>query len=487
MVYVNAAGLNLVGLASVEECRAKVAFDFCPEVDQIRLKTEMLPTLFRTGTWTGELALRQFVTGLPIPVEMNAFIIKDPQNGQPIALANISRDLTEKNRIEEEKQKLQAQLIHAQKMESIGQLAGGIAHDFNNVLATIFGYCHILQMKMPNDDPLLVHVNQLLTSAERAARLTQSLLAFSRKQIINPEDIDLNEVVNKAEKFLTRVIPEDILLKTTLDAGALMVHADAMQIDQILLNLATNARDAMPKGGRLLLETAQTILDDEYVSKMGSGKPGPYAVLTVSDTGQGMDGQTQNRIFEPFFTTKELGKGTGLGLAIVYGIVKQNNGIINVGSEPGRGTTFKIYLPIVKPSAVIERYPEVEQPLQGGTEAILFAEDNETLRRLNTDLMEEFGYTVIEAADGEEALRLFMEHLDKIDLVILDVIMPKKNGREVFEEARQRAPSLKAIFTSGYPADLIQKEGVLETGINFLPKPSSPEALLQKIRKVLDQ
>ena len=317
--------------------------------------------------------------------------------------------------------------------------------------------------------------------------MTQSLLAFSRKQVINPEDIDLNEVVNMAEKFLTRVIAEDILLKTTLDTGALMAHADAIQIDQVLLNLATNARDAMPKGGRLLLETAQTILDDEHVSKMGSGKPGPYAVLTVRDTGQGMDGQTQNRIFEPFFTIKELGKGTGLGLAIVYGIVKQNNGIINVGSEPGRGTTFKIYLPIVKPSAVIERYPEVEQPLQGGTETILFAEDNETLRRLNTDLMEEFGYTVIEAADGEEALRLFMEHLDRIDLVILDVIMPKKNGREVFEKARPRAPSLKAIFTSGYPADLIQKEGVLETGINFLPKPSSPEALLQKIRKVLDQ
>jgi CheY-like chemotaxis protein len=266
-----------------------------------------------------------------------------------------------------------------------------------------------------------------------------------------------------------------------------MIYADVTQIEQVFMNLATNARDAMPKGGRLMIETGRVMLDDEYVRTKGDGTPGPYAMLSVSDTGEGMDEQTQEKIFEPFFTTKEVGRGTGLGLAMVHGIVKQNKGYINVYSEVGKGTTFKIYLPLVSSRAGEDWRPEVQQPLRGGTETILFAEDNETVRLLNREVLQEFGYTVIEAADGEQALQKFREHRDRIDLFILDVIMPKKNGREVFEEARRSNPNVKALFTSGYPADLIQKEGVLEKGLHFLSKPSSPEALVRKVREVLDQ
>jgi nitrogen-specific signal transduction histidine kinase len=385
-----------------------------------------------------------------------------------------------------ERKSLEQQLLHAQKMESIGQLAGGIAHDFNNILAAIVGFGSILQMKMQDDDPSREYVNQILTSAERAASLTQSLLAFSRKQVINPKDISLNESIRNVERFLARIIGEDIALTTALSTDMLTIYADVMQIEQVLMNLATNARDAMPTGGRLMIETGRVMLDDAYVRTKGYGTPGPYAVLNVSDTGAGMDEQTQEKIFDPFFTTKELGRGTGLGLAIAYGIVKQSNGFINVYSEPGKGTTFKIYFPIVSSRAGEDWRPAVQQPLRRGTETILFAEDNETVRLLIRDVLQEFGYTVIEAADGEEALRKFREHRDRISLLILDVIMPNKNGREVFETARRINPDIKALFMSGYPADLIQKEGVLEQGLHFLSKPSSPQALLRKVRDMLD-
>ncbi|NTW66165.1 MAG: PAS domain S-box protein, partial [Nitrospirae bacterium] len=351
-----------------------------------------------------------------------------------------------------ERKSLEQQLLHSQKMESIGQLAGGIAHDFNNILAAIVGYGNVLQMKMRNDDPSKDYVNQILTSAERAANLTQSLLAFSRKQVINPKNIDLNESISKVEKFLARTIGEDIMLTTALSKEALILFADVTQIEQVLMNLATNARDAMPTGGRLMIETGRVMLDDVYIRAKGYGAPGPYAVLSISDTGKGMDEQTQKKIFEPFFTTKELGRGTGLGLAIVYGIVKQNNGYINVYSEPGNGTTFKIYFPLVSSRPGDIWHPQVQQPIRGGTETILFAEDNGTVRRLHSGVLQEFGYTVIDAADGEEALQKFREHRDQISMVILDVIMPKKNGREVFEEARRIDPNVQAIFTSGYPA-----------------------------------
>jgi PAS domain S-box-containing protein len=399
----------------------------------------------------------------------------------------VIRDITERKKMDEEKQKLQTQLLQVQKMESIGQLAGGIAHDFNNILAAIVGYGNIIQMKMQTDDPLKVYMGQILAAAERAASLTQSLLAFSRKQTISPRNIDLNESIHNIEKFLSRIIGEDIVLSTSLSSETLTIFVDPTQIEQVMMNLASNARDAMPKGGRLMIETGLVMVDDEYVKTHGFASSGHYAVLTVSDTGEGMDEQTQKKIFDPFFTTKELGRGTGLGLAIVYGIVKQNNGYIDLYSEIGKGTTFKIYLPLASVRTVEDRTPEVQQPLLGGAETILLAEDNEIVRRLNRDMLREFRYTVIEAGDGEEALQKFRENQDRIRLLILDVIMPKKNGREVFEEVRRSNPNAKVIFTSGYPADLIQKEGVLEQGLHFLSKPSSPQALLLMIRKVLNQ
>jgi PAS domain S-box-containing protein len=407
--------------------------------------------------------------------------------GELIGTIGVATDITERKQAEEDREKLQSQLLQSQKMESIGQLAGGIAHDFNNILAAIVGYGDILRRKMQNNDPSREYVNQILTSAERAASLTQSLLAFSRKQVISPRDIDLNESVRKVENLLARIIGEDIILITALSPEVLIIFADITQIEQALMNLATNARDAMPTGGRLMIETGQVMLDDVYIRTKGYGLPGSYAMLKISDTGEGIDEQTQKKIFEPFFTTKQLGRGTGLGLAIVYGIVKQNNGYINVYSEVGKGTTFTIYLPLVSSQARENWHPPVPQSLRGGTETILFAEDNATIRMLSRDVLQEFGYTVIEATDGEEALQKFREHGDRIDLLILDIIMPKKNGKEVFEGIRKMNANIKAIFTSGYPADLIQKEDVIEQGLHFLPKPSPPQALLRMVREVLDQ
>jgi len=399
----------------------------------------------------------------------------------------IVRDITERRQAEEERQKLQAQLYQVQKMESIGQLAGGIAHDFNNILGAIIGYGSLMQNKMKLDDPHRAYLDHILASAEMASNLTQSLLAFSRKQIIHPKVMDLNACISKINKFLTRIIGEDIVLKTSLLERPLWIYADIIQIEQILMNLATNARDAMPEGGDLVIETA---LADSAVSGIppaGGETAGPYAVIRVSDTGEGIAHDIQKRIFEPFFTTKDRGEGTGLGLAIVYGIVKQNNGHISVYSEPGRGTAFRILFPVTEGENAKDRIAEIHETVVGGTETVLLAEDNDALREMNTNVLKKFGYTVIAAEDGEKAVREFASCKNRIDLLVLDVIMPGKNGREVLDEARRLNPRIKAIFTSGYPEDLIARQGVLEKGLHFIPKPSPINTLLRKIREVLDQ
>jgi PAS domain S-box-containing protein len=486
ITYLNNAALALVGLESLEEARTKMIFDFFPEHDLRQARDSMYPTMMKEGFWFAESRLRHFKTGAPVDVELAAFAIKDKQ-GVPISIATVTRDITERKKTEEEKQKLRSQLMQAQKMESIGQLAGGIAHDFNNILAAIIGYGNLVQRKMREDDPSRIYVDHILASSERAANLTQSLLAFSRKQVINPKNVDLNDIVRKVERFLSRIIGEDIELRTTLASGPLPIFADATQIEQLLMNLATNARDAMPTGGQFFIKAGRVEFDDEYVRSHGYGTPGPYVELSVTDTGAGMDENVRGRIFEPFFTTKELGRGTGLGLSIVYGIVKQNNGFINVYSEIGKGTTFRIYLPLVNISRRETKPLEVSAPPQGGTETILLAEDNQVVRTLTRDALTEFGYTVIEAADGEEALQKFKESIDTIQLLIVDVIMPRKKGSEVYEEARKIKPGIKSLFISGYPADIIQKQGVLEEGLNFIQKPSSLQDLLRKIRDVLDQ
>ncbi|PKL51434.1 MAG: hypothetical protein CVV37_06490 [Nitrospira bacterium HGW-Nitrospira-1] len=405
------------------------------------------------------------------------------EQGNFIYTDTIIRDITDIKRVEEERNLLQTQLLQSQKMEAMGRLAGGIAHDFNNILTAIIGYSSILMDKMKKDDPNRHRVQIILESGERATHLTQSLLAFSRKQTINKMPVDLNGIIKKMGEFLLGIIGEDIELKTitTLEKG-IMVFADAGQIEQVIVNLATNARDAMPEGGTLTIGAEVVEIDKKFADTNDYGKPGDYALLTISDTGVGMDEGTRLRIFEPFFTTKEFGKGTGLGLSIVYGIVKQHDGFINVYSEPGKGATFKIYLPITKEMS------EEEMPAEGvaedmrGAETILVAEDDSCTREFIKFVLEEAGYTVIEAVDGDDALNKFKDNKDKIELLVLDVVMPGMAGTTVYDRIVKIKPDIKTLFLSGYPPHIRNINGK-ETG--FISKPVMPAELLKKVKEVI--
>jgi PAS domain S-box-containing protein len=418
--------------------------------------------------------------------ETSTAILK--QEGETF-LVTIIRDITERKQAEEEKIKLQTLLSQAQKMEAIGHLTGGIAHDFNNILTAIIGYASLMQMKMKDDDPLRPNVNHILGSAERAANLTQSLLAFSRRQIINPQPVKINEIIYRTEKLLIRLLGEDIELKTILADEDPVIIADTGQVEQILMNLATNARDAMPSGGHLIIKTEMAEIDKQYIKTYGFGKIGHYVLLSVSDTGVGIDEKMLDKIFDPFFTTKEVGKGTGLGLSMAYGIVKQHDGYINCFSNLGKGTTFKIYFPFCRtePSVDLSETQEAAPAPLGGTETILLAEDDADVRKLSRDILEKFGYTVIETVDGDDAIRAFRENEGKVHLLLLDVIMPKKNGKEAHEEIKRINPDIKALFLSGYTANVIHKRGILDKGFNFILKPVSPTELLRKVREVLNK
>ncbi|MDH5768557.1 MAG: ATP-binding protein [Nitrospirota bacterium] len=401
-------------------------------------------------------------------------------------LAIAFNDMTESLRIKEsEKQLLEGQLRHAQKMEAIGTFAGGIAHDFNNILTAVIGYATLLQMKMGKDDPLRHNVDQILASSERAANLTQSLLTFSRKHVINLRPLNLNEIVRRVEKLLLRLIGEDIELKTVLIDKQLTVMADSSQIEQVLMNLVTNARDAMPDGGMVTISTGIIEIGNEFLKSHGYGKPGIYAHVAVTDTGTGIDEKTKERIFDPFFTTKDISRGTGLGLSIVYSIIQQHSGYIDVSSELGKGTAFKIYLPVTKKEAEEAKIFTPAHAI-GGNETILFAEDDEEVRKFTKAVLEEFGYTVIVAVNGEDAITKFIENKDKIQLLLFDVIMPKKNGVEAYEEIMKIKSEIKVIFTSGYPADVIQEKGPVE-GLNFVLKPVAPTKLLRAVRTILNK
>jgi PAS domain S-box-containing protein len=390
----------------------------------------------------------------------------------------IKEDITEMRRLEE-------QLRQAQKMEAIGTLAGGVAHDFNNILTAIIGYGSMVKMKLKSEDPLRESVDQILAASDRAAHLTHGLLAFSRKQLLNPRPVDVNDIVRNVEKLLRRIIGEDITLSTQLTEKSLVAMADSVQIEQVLMNFATNARDAMPQGGSLRISTQEIDLGEDFVAMHGVGKPGRHALMAVSDTGQGMDERTREKIFDPFFTTKEPGKGTGLGLAIVYGIIKQHNGTINVYSEPGKGSTFKIYLPLIVTET--ERAAEKEMtPPRGGTETILLAEDDRVVRDLTANILRGYGYRVIEAVDGVDALDKFAGRAKEIDLLILDVIMPRKSGKEAYDAIKALRSDVAALFISGYTADILQNRGIFEAGVDFISKPVSPFELLRKIREILD-
>jgi len=386
-----------------------------------------------------------------------------------------------------ERKRLQEQLLQAQKLESIGNLASGIAHDFNNVLTTVTGFAGLLQLNMQQEDPLMAYVNEVASAGMRGAALTHQLLAFARKQILDVGLVNLNDALKNLQKMLQRVIREDISLSFTPCQGSLPVLADVNQISQVVINLATNARDAMPKGGLLTISTGRAEIDAGFVRTHGYGETGAYALVSVADNGTGMDEETKAKIFEPFFTTKDVDRGTGLGLSVVYGIIRQHKGIVTVESQPGKGSRFDVYLPLVKGDAEVEKQKQSTEDVsrQTGSETVLLAEDDDMIRGMAGDLLKSRGYKVLLAKDGEEAVALFRERSRAIDLVVFDLIMPKKTGLDAYLEIRDEAPSVKALFVTGYSEAEAERGELRKKALPLLMKPYTAADFLQKIRELL--
>jgi two-component system cell cycle sensor histidine kinase/response regulator CckA len=471
-VYVNDAACKSLG-CKCEDLIGRTVFDVWPHQAPERMK-EIWERLRKEGSYLGESVQRR-IDGTEFPVELVATYVRF---GGGEFVCAFARDITDKR-------KLEAQLRQAQKMEAIGTLAGGVAHDFNNILTVITGLGSVVQMSASLDEHTRQYIDQILLASQRAADLTQSLLAFSRKQSIMVSPHSVNSLIATTAKLLRRLLPEDIELKLHPGDQAGVTLLDVSQFDQVLMNLATNARDAMPHGGSFTIKTGNVELDETFQETHGFGKSGRYVHLSISDTGIGMDDKTMARIFDPFFTTKEIGKGTGLGLASVYGIVKQHGGYITVTSSLGEGTTFDIYFPPVEgdePQSVVS----TAQP-KGGSETVLVVEDDPGVRNVITGILRKEGYVVLEAGDGDDAIRVFGEHRETIKLVILDVVMPGKNGSAVFDEIARIEPKIKAIFMSGYTGDVVIDKGIQKEDVEFLQKPLSVAKLLAKVREVLDR
>jgi PAS domain S-box-containing protein len=415
--------------------------------------------------------------------------IKTPMyrdDGQFAGVLGIGRNITERKRSEQEREKLQAQLIRAQRMESVGRLAGGVAHDFNNMLSIIMGNAEMILDGMTPADPLMDQVQEILKAAERSAGLTRQLLAFARKQTIDPKILNINEVLEDMLKMLQRLLGEDITLAWRPGKNLWTARVDPTQMDQIFANLCINARDAIKGVGKITIETANISFDEAYCRDHIGFNPGDYVMIAVSDNGSGMDKETLDNLFEPFFTTKEVGKGSGLGLATVYGIVKQNNGFINVYSEPGQGSTFKIYLPRQDETRLPVPGEGFKPALPAGTETILLVEDEEAILGMTKRMLERLGYTVLAAHTPGEALRIVEEPAPGvIHLLMTDVIMPEMNGRDLSEKILSLHPGLKCLFMSGYTADVIAHHGVLDKDVQFINKPFSMQDLAVKLRTVL--
>lgn len=482
-IYINQAFASLFGRESSQASEIKSHDCYSPTSREV-FNEEVIPGLLCGGSWEGELEGIDF-HGRNFPLWQLSGSVPDG-SGRVAFLFSFMRDLTRHKEAEEEKKRLESQLYHAQKMEAVGLLAGGVAHDFNNIITAITGYAHLLCMKMETDNPFRHYAEQITASSERAANLTQGLLAFSRKQVINPQPVNVNDIIKRVEKLLCRLIGEDIALISEATGEDLYVMADKGQLEQVLINLATNARDAMPDGGELRISTWAEHMDEQFIGIHGFGTPGDYVCISVCDTGIGMDDLTREKIFEPFFTTKEVGKGTGLGLAIVYGIVSQQNGHIMVSSGPGEGTSFRIFLPSTDERVEARGVDEQVLPALG-SETLLIAEDDDDVRRFDAAILEQFGYRVFTAVDGADAMKKFLEYKDQIDLAVLDVVMPGKNGKEVHDLIQHIRPGARVIFTSGYTADIINRKGIVEGEFDFLEKPHSPLELLKKVREVLDR
>jgi two-component system cell cycle sensor histidine kinase/response regulator CckA len=412
----------------------------------------------------------------PVDLLLSTAALRDAE-GQIRGTVHLAIDITEQKELEE-------QFRQAQKLESIGQLAGGVAHDFNNLLTVIMGRSEILLNRLPADSPNRRGVQLIQTTAQRAATLAKQLLAFGRRQVLEHRVLDLNEVVNGVVPMLKRLIGEDIELIVHPGTHLDRVRGDRGQLEQVIMNLVVNARDAMSEGGQITLETDNVVLSEEYARERVGSRPGPHVMLAVTDTGTGMDRATQARIFEPFFTTKELGKGTGLGLATVYGIVKQSGGNIWVYSEPGHGTTFKIYLPRVD-DALDTVGPAAIGPGRG-SETILVAEDDDEVRALAREVLEGYGYTILEAARPADALQIAERYAGAINLLLTDVVMPQMSGRQLADRLAALRPEMRVLYVSGYPGEAIVQQGRLDAGTQYLPKPIMPPALAAKVREVLD-
>jgi len=467
-------------------------------MEEVVRKGIIIPVLFLIAGWIiayfiirGVISpLRKLTTGVKSLEMTGAFEKVAVETGDEIGrLATAFNDMTDtlKQR-EEEKKQLEEQLRHSQKMEAIGTFAGGIAHDFNNILTVIKSYGQMLQKKGLKNEDERRFLEQMLSSTHKATALTRGLLAFSRKQTIDPRPVSLNTLIADMEDMLRRIIDESIELVVDTAKEELIVVADKAQIEHVLINLVTNAKDAMPEGGRLEISTSTTELTGQHSGAEEGRIAGRYAVMTITDTGMGMDQQTKERIFDPFFTTKDVGKGTGLGLSLVYGIINQHKGYIDVRSEPGRGTAFDILLPLsdIKP---LEEAGEDMREVKGGTETILLAEDDSDVRRLLSDVLTRAGYTVIAAGDGDEAVNKFIDNKDRIKFLLLDVMMPKKKGKAVYDEVSRMVPGIKALFISGYAA--VESTGqeeplVPEEGMELLYKPLVPDEVLRRVREMLD-
>ena len=480
--YVNPAGRAMLGIPEGESLKGTHSVDYVIPADLPLVYDEILPALLSSGHWAGELRFRHRQTGQAVPMDFVGFQVKDPASGQPLFVATVSRDMTERRALEQ-------QLHHAQKFEAFGQLAGGIAHDFNNVIGAILGWAELGEEQAASRDAALQgYFQKIHLQCDRVTALVRQLLAFARRQILDPRSMNFNQTVGDVMNLLDKVIGKDIEITPVLAVDLWPMRADPTQIEQVLLNLCINSRDAMPKGGRITIETRNAALSKEACRRMPGFLPGRFAELDVTDTGTGMDAATRERIFEPFFTTKGMGKGIGLGLATVYGIVKQHDGFIHVESEPGQGSTFRIFLPVDEaPAATETRAPATDdEPVRGGTETILLADDHDGVCEMAQSVLKAKGYQVLIAHDGEEAVQLFRAHRDRVALVLLDVIMPRRSGPEVFAAIQALAPAVRVVFATGYSHDTAMLADLAERGVPVLRKPYSPALLCRRVREVLD-
>lgn len=476
----------------LEKLRATATPAIVHAYETIGIHSFLLVALRVRGESIGLLALVRFVPTSPPFGEDDRETAQALADHAALAISNarllksVMHELTERERAETTLRKTEEQLRHAQKMEAIGRLAGGVAHDFNNILSVILSYAELIGAELRASEPLRAEVEQIRQAGLRAAELTRQLLAFSRQQVLEVQVLDLNRNVLAIEKMLRRLLGADIVL-TILSAQDLWsVKCDAGQVEQILMNLAVNARDAMPTGGKLTIETANVNLNEDYARTHHDVTPGAYVMLAVTDSGIGMTKDIEAQIFEPFFTTKETGKGTGLGLSMVYGIVKQSGGHIWVYSEPGRGTTFKVYFP--KVTGTTEVSHSIRPPAESarGHETILLVEDDDQVRELARLVLRNDGYVVLEAQNGGEALLICEQHEAKIHLLLTDVVLPRMSGRQLAERIAPARPEMKILFMSGYTDEAILQHGVLDSGVAYLQKPLTPSALTRKVREVLE-